>query len=76
MKAPPERCLVIEDSIAGITAARAAGMAVLGFCGGSHCGPRHAEALRAAGAMMTFADMRELPGLIERGAIAATMAPE
>jgi HAD superfamily hydrolase (TIGR01509 family) len=67
MTATPERCLVIEDSIAGITAACAAGMAVLGFCGGSHCAPDHAEALRAAGATMTFTDMRELPGLIERG---------
>ncbi|MCA1456104.1 HAD family hydrolase [Bradyrhizobium sp. BRP22] len=71
MGVPPERCLVIEDSIAGIAAARAAGMAVLGFCGGSHCGAGHAEALHAAGATMTFADMRELPGLIERGAVAA-----
>jgi HAD superfamily hydrolase (TIGR01509 family) len=73
MTAPPERCLVIEDSVPGITAARDAGMAVLGFCGGSHCATGHGEALRAAGATMTFADMRELPGLIERGiAVAAT----
>ncbi len=72
MKVAPERCLVVEDSIAGITAAQAAGMAVLGFCGGSHCGTGHAEALQAAGAMMAFADMRELPGLIEGGAAIAT----
>ncbi|WP_454623598.1 HAD family hydrolase [Bradyrhizobium cenepequi] len=72
MKVPPERCLVVEDSIAGIAAARAAGMTVLGFCGGSHCGPGHAELLRTTGAAMTFGDMRELPGLIEKGAIGAT----
>jgi HAD superfamily hydrolase (TIGR01509 family) len=73
MKVAPTRCLVVEDSLPGITAATAAEMTVLGFCGGSHCGPGHAEALRAAGATMTFTDMRELPGLIENGAIAAAI---
>ncbi len=64
MKTKPERCLVIEDSISGITAARAAGMTVLGFCGGSHCRDGHAATLRAAGARETFDDMRRLPVLI------------
>ncbi|GGW21317.1 haloacid dehalogenase [Gemmobacter lanyuensis] len=32
----PDRCLVIEDSLTGIRAARAAGMAVWRFTGGSH----------------------------------------
>jgi HAD superfamily hydrolase (TIGR01509 family) len=35
----PARCLVIEDSQAGIQAAKAAGMDVLGFCGASHNTP-------------------------------------
>jgi HAD superfamily hydrolase (TIGR01509 family) len=66
MKVPPARCLVIEDSVSGIAAARAAGMTVLGYHGGSHCRPGHADTLRAAGAAVTFDDMRELPGLIAR----------
>jgi HAD superfamily hydrolase (TIGR01509 family) len=60
----PQHCVVVEDSIAGVRAARAAGMTVLGFCGGSHCGPDHGATLAAAGAHETFADMRQLPALI------------
>jgi HAD superfamily hydrolase (TIGR01509 family) len=66
MGVSPARCLVIEDSVSGIAAALAAGMAVLGYHGGSHCRPGHADTLRAAGAAVTFDDMRELPDLIGR----------
>ncbi|WP_407157230.1 HAD family hydrolase [Bradyrhizobium sp. STM 3557] len=64
MKAAPSACIVVEDSVAGITGAAAAGMTVLGFHGGSHCGPDHAATLQAAGATATFGDMRHLPALI------------
>ena len=66
MAALPRQCVVIEDSVPGVTGARAAGMTVLGFHGGSHCRPGDGEALRAAGAAATFDDMRLLPAMIER----------
>jgi HAD superfamily hydrolase (TIGR01509 family) len=56
----PDRCLVIEDSPAGIDAAFAAGMTAIGFCGGSHCGPEHLALLQARGAALVIANMREL----------------
>ena len=74
MKASPARCIVIEDSLPGIAAARAAGIVVLGFHGGSHCRPGYAATLHAAGAAATFDDMRDLPGLIgEIGASQPTL---
>ena len=36
MGVAPARCLVIEDSVPGILAAKAAGMEAIGFTGGSH----------------------------------------
>jgi HAD superfamily hydrolase (TIGR01509 family) len=70
MNAAPAHCVVIEDSQAGVTAAAAAGMRVLGFAGGSHCPPGHAALLRAAGARLVFTRMTDLPRLLESAVFA------
>lgn len=50
MGVDPADCIVIEDSVGGIEAARAAGMHAIGLLAGSHIQPGHAERLDAAGA--------------------------
>lgn len=63
--ADPARCLVIEDSVHGVHAARAAGMRVIGFTGGSHTYPTHADRLTDAGAETVISRMTELPQMVE-----------
>lgn len=60
MRAEPTRALVIEDSVSGVTAAKAAGMKVWGFAGGSHYESRDGRAiLYAAGADRVFDRMAD-----------------
>ena len=58
--AAPAACIVVEDSVVGVAAAIAAGMPVVGFCGGSHCPADHAQELIAAGCSRVFTHMDEL----------------
>jgi HAD superfamily hydrolase (TIGR01509 family) len=62
----PERCLVVEDSVAGATAAVNAGMTVFGYVGGAHDAPEQTRRLLDVGASDTFHHMSELPGLVDR----------
>ncbi len=64
MAAAPGRCLVVEDSAAGVQAGKAAGMTVLGFTGGSHCPAGHDARLRAAGADRIIADILDVAAFV------------
>jgi len=61
MGVEPQNCVVVEDSLSGIAAARAAGMFVIGFTGGSHL---EADVVRtnylAAGCGAVLESMAEL----------------
>ena len=60
MGAEPPRALVIEDSVSGVQAGKAAGMTVWGFVGGSHYRARDGRAiLSAAGADRVFSRMSD-----------------
>jgi HAD superfamily hydrolase (TIGR01509 family) len=60
MGVEPRGCVVVEDSLAGVEAAVAAGMEVIGFAGGSHCAPGHTARLAERGAAQVIDDMADL----------------
>lgn len=59
MGAEPGQCVVVEDSVFGVEAARAAGMRALGYGGGVTPGDR-----LAGDRTVVFQDMRALPTLL------------
>ncbi len=60
----PAECIVIEDSVGGVTAARAAGAFVIGFIAAGHIQPGHDARLREAGAAHVVASFAELDRLV------------
>jgi HAD superfamily hydrolase (TIGR01509 family) len=56
LETEPSRCLVIEDSINGVLAGRAAGMIVWGFVGGGHRSEADGNELKDAGAERIIQD--------------------
>lgn len=61
----PANVIVIEDSAHGIHGARAAGMRVIGFTGGAHTYPGHADKLTDAGAETVIHRHMDLQNVIE-----------
>jgi beta-phosphoglucomutase-like phosphatase (HAD superfamily) len=65
MGVPPSRCLVLEDSRPGVEAARAAGMEVALFTGGSHMAGRAFPSETPLRAIASWAEFeRAFPSLL------------
>lgn len=64
MAADPAATFVIEDSVHGIAGARAAGMRVIGFTGGAHSHPGHADLLMEAGAETAIRRWADFPAVL------------
>ena len=57
-------CVVVEDSVPGVRAARAARMRAVGYVGASHNGPDQRQRLLDEGASDVIDDLRRLPELL------------
>ena len=61
----PRDTVVLEDSVFGVAAAKAAGARVIGFTGGAHTWPGHADLLTDAGAETVINRLADLPATAE-----------
>lgn len=64
MRAAILDCVVVEDSVPGVRAARAARMRVVGYVGASHNGPDQRQRLLDEGAFEVIDDLSCLPDLL------------
>ncbi|MFA6124814.1 MAG: HAD family phosphatase [Sphingomonas sp.] len=58
------RSVIVEDSPVGATGAVASGARVIGFVGGTHCGPDHAARLRSIGVHDVAENFDQIAALI------------
>jgi len=63
--ADPRDTVVLEDTVFGVAAAKAAGARVIGFTGAAHSWPGHADALTDAGAETVINRLADLPATAE-----------
>jgi len=65
MGVQPGECVVVEDSVNGVMAGKAAGMQVIGFTAGAHCAGNHGDRLAMAGADRIVGSYGELAAALD-----------